>query len=224
MLKIKCIQCGAILAAKDTTVTPFHNYVEGVKYQDYAVTCNKCGGLVVYERFAKKAQANKEKALAKLARKQNKSVAQVKAESGYKTIMRKVGKRAKEIAATYKENPKVKWRDINKAINELPQDEKRVVLAHEDEQNVAILNSGIPKQADNMTAQSMLLLTQSIIECAIADHDEDFFQSEYGKQIVEMYNTALTIHKNHEYGITAEFLLEKMRKNAIKIKGEKEDA
>lgn len=223
MLKIQCAQCGAILKAKDTTTTPFHNFADGVKYQDYAVTCNKCGGIVVYDRMVKKAQANKENALAKLAQKTGKSIAQVKAEGGYNDIMKKVGKRAKEIAASYKENPKVKYKDLNQAINELPPNEKCIVLAHEDKENMAILTAKTPKQVDHISPQSILLLTQSWIECAIADNDEEFFQSEFGKQIADTYNTALTIHTHTDYEVTAELLLEKMRKNAIKIKGEKED-
>ena len=223
MLQIKCDQCGQTLKGKDVKVTTVYAYVRGVKYQDYDVTCPKCGGVVVHDRYAKKAAENMMKALAKVARKTNKSVKQITEAEKYDVIMLKVRKRAKELALCHKSNTAVTLLDLNKAIDELPQEEKNIVLAYEDKQDVALLQALTHKPIKHIKHNAILLLTQGIIESAIAENDEDFFKSEYGVQIVDTYNTTLTIHASHDYGITADLLLEKMRKNAIEIKGENED-
>ena len=85
---------------------------------------------------------------------------------------------------------------------------------------MAMLKAGTKKSTKHIKHNAMLLLTQAIIESAIEEKDEEFFQSEYGVFVVDTYNTALTIQKCHDYGITADFLLEKMRKNAIKVNEE----
>ena len=223
MLNIQCAQCGETLKGKEVKVTPFNNYIEGVKYKDYAVTCPKCGGLVTHERYAKMSAEGKAKAMIRLAKKKKKTVKEISEEERYCTIMRKVGKFAKANALTHKDNPVVKQKDLNKAIEELPKDEKKAMLAYEDKMDMELLKNGVDKPQKNMSPNSMLLLSQAIIESAIKENDEDFFEFEYGAQIVEIYNTMLTARKCHDYGITADLLLEKMRKNAIKVKGEQED-
>jgi hypothetical protein len=222
MLNIQCAKCGAKLKGQETIVTPFFVYLDGIKYQDFKVACNKCGGLVNYERFAKKAAENKAKAMAKLARKQKKTIKQISEEEQYNIIMRKAGKRAKEIATARGVSP-VRLQDFNAAIDELPQEEKDMVLAYEDKVNMALFKSGTNKPTKHIKPNSILLLTQGIIEHAIAEKDEDFFKSEYGAQIVDTYNTTLTMHTSYDYGITADLLLDKMRKDAIKVKGEDDD-
>lgn len=213
MLHIKCEKCGKTLKGKEVTATPFYAYINGVKYQDYAVACIHCGGLVAHERFIAKAAENKKKAMAKLQRKTGKSIKQITEAQQYSTIMRKVYNRAKEIAAS---NPFVRLKDIDEAVNELPQDERNIVLAYEDKQDMALLKSGYSKPTKHIDQKSILLLTQAIIESAIVDKDEDFFKTEYGEQIVDTYNTTLSMHTHHDYEITAALLLEKMRKGGIK--------
>ncbi len=142
----------------------------------------------------------------------------------YNQIMKKVAKRAKEIAISYKGNNIVGLQDFDKAIEELPKKDRDTIHLYEDKQNIKFMQQYAKKPNNDITNNSFLLLTQAIIESAIAENDEEFFKSKYGEMVVDMYNTALTIHKSYDYNITAELLLEKMRKNAIKIKGEKEDA
>lgn len=220
MLKIQCAKCGATLKGLDVIITPIKTYIDNVKYQDFNVVCSKCGGVVVHERYAKMAAENKAKAIAKLACKKGKTIKQITEEEKYNIIMRKASKHAKKIAASYKENPVVTRKDLRKAITELPQDEMDIVLAYEDKLDLEMLKKGTDKPTAHIKPNSILLLTQAIIESAIAEKDEEFFQSKYGEQVVDTYNTALTIHTNNDYGITADFLLEKMRKNAIRVKGE----
>jgi hypothetical protein len=220
MLKIKCDHCGQTLMGKDIKVVPFHEYLDGAKYQDYAVNCTKCGGSIVWDRYVQKAKENKAKALVKLARKKKKTVKQISEEEQYNIIMRKAGERAKEIAKAH--SKPVKLKHLCKAIDELPQDEKSIVLAHEDKLDLELLHQGTNKPTKHIKPNSILLMTQAIIECAIADKDEDFFKSQYGAQIVDTYNNALTIHTSHDYGITADLLLEKMRKGEL-VKGENND-
>lgn len=220
MLQIKCDHCGQTLKGKEVKVTTFDAYVENVKYKDYAVTCSKCGGSVVYEYYAKKAAENKAKAVSKAACKTGKSIKQITKEEKYSLIMRKASKRAKEIAKS-NDRP-LRVQHLSKAIDELPKDEKDIVLAQEDKQDMALLKAGTKKPTKHVKPNSILLLTQAIIELAIAEKDEDFFQSEYGNYIVDAYNTALTNHKCHDYGITAALLLEKMHKGEL-IKGEDDD-
>ena len=139
----------------------------------------------------------------------------MKKNSTYNLIMQKVvltSRKGNQGGTTYKA--------INKAINRLPTKEKAIVLAKEDERNMASLNKKHKKSTDYLVDSSVLLLTQAIIELAIADRDEDFFMSNYGKAIVDGYNTALTIYTKHNYNITAELLLEKMRKGEIVIESE----
>lgn len=221
MLHIQCAQCGAMLKGKEVIITPFSNYINGAKYADYAVTCSKCGGAVVHERYAQMAAKNKAKAMAKIARKTGKTIKKINEEQQYNAIMRKAGKRAKEIAKAHS-NP-TKLKHLNQAIEELPQEEKGLVLAYEDKLNMELLDAGTNKPTKHIKSNAILLLTQSVIECAIADKDEDFFKSEYGAYIVDTYNTVLSMHKHHDYGITAELLLEKMRKGAIRVKGDDND-
>ena len=222
MLHIQCDHCGQTLMGKDIKVVPFHEYLDGAKYQDYAVNCTKCGGSIVWDRYVQKAKENKAKAMAKLARKTKKTVKQITEEEKYNIIMRKAGKRAKEIAAQHKSNPVVTIVDLNKAIDELPQGDKDIMLAYEDKIDMGLLKSGTHKPIKHIKSNAVLLLTQGIIESAIAEKDEDFFKSEYGAQVIETYNTVLTIHTSHDYGITADLLLEKMRKGEL-VKGENDD-
>ena len=224
MLKIQCTHCNQMLMGKEIKVEPFHAYIGAAKYQDYAVTCTKCGGAIVWDRYTEKAAENKAKAIRKAANKKVKPVKKVKKIEPYEVIMRKVGKRAKELAKLHPGAPAVQWGDFYDSINELPPDEKSIVLDYEDKQNMELLKKPNHKTNNKVTPQCMLLLTQAIIERAIADYDEGFFESEYGAYVVDTYNTMLSIHKHHNYGITAELLLEKMRKNAIKMKGEEDDA
>ena len=79
---------------------------------------------------------------------------------------------------------------------------------------MALLHGKNNKHID-IDANSILLLTQGIIEVAVLDKDESFFATDYGKSIIDAYNTALTIHTRHDYEITAEFILDKMRKGEI---------
>jgi hypothetical protein len=224
MLKIQCTKCNQTLKGKEITITPFHAYINGVKYQDYACTCSKCGGSVVHDRMVRTAEANKAKAMAKLARKAGKSVQKFTEEQQYDAIMRKVGKRAREIAASYKENPITTLQDLSKAIDELPQEERDIVLAHEDKENMELLRVGTKKPTKHIKPASIVLLTQAIIESARDDKDEDFLKYGYGEYVVDAYNTALTNHKHHDYGITAALLLEKMQNGELAPKGEDEDA
>lgn len=223
MLQIKCDHCGQLLKGKDVKIDAFYDYLNGVKYKKYTTACKKCGGFVYWERYAQKNEENAATALEKFADKKGETIKQIAQSKQYNEIMKKVGERAREIAATCPSNPAVKVQDIYAAVDELPQSEKDIILAHEDKQDMALLHDGNKRSADHIKPNSILLLTQAIIELAIAENDEDFFKSEYGEQIVDTYNTALTIHKSHDYGITAELLLEKMRKNAIKVKGENDD-
>lgn len=220
MLQIKCDHCGQTLKGKEVKVEPFYDYIEGIKYQDYAVTCTKCGRVIVWDRYTQKATENKEKAIAKLARKTKKTVNQITEAEKYNAIMRKVGKRAKEMASCRVDTRPLQI-DINAAVNELPQDERIIVFAYEEKQDMALLQAPNHKN-EKAKSNSILLLTQAVIESAIAENDEDFFKSEYGVQIVDTYNTVLTMHKHHDYGITAALLLEKMRKNEL-VKGECDD-
>lgn len=221
MLQITCAQCGKKLMGKEVIVTPFHAYIDGVRYQDFNATCANCGGSVVHERFAKKASANKAKAMTKIARKTGKSIKKISEEEQYTAIMRKTSKRAKEIAKAHSKPLRVKH--LCKAIDELPPDEKRIVLAQEDKQDMELLKVKTNKPTKHISTNSILLLTQSIIEVAIQDGDEDFFQSQYGEYIVDTYNTTLAVHKGHNYEITAKLLLEKMRQGKIKVKGCEEE-
>ena len=222
MLKIQCNQCGSILKGKEVNITTFDNYVNGVKYKDYAVTCSKCGSAVRHERIAKQAEKNKAKAMAKVARKTGQSVKQLTEEEEYNAAMYKALEIAKN-EAKKKKKPVVKIKHLNRAIDKLPKKDRDIVLAHEDKMNMEMLKSNGKKDTDHIKSNSILLLTQAIIEQAIADNDEDFFMSEYGSQIVDTYNTMLTEHKKCDYNITADLLLEKMRKKTIHIKGERED-
>ena len=129
--------------------------------------------------------------------------------------MRKVGKRAKEIAVSYKENPVVTLQDFSKAIDELPQEERDIVLAHEDKENMELLRIGTKKPTKHIKPASIVLLTQAIIESARDDKDEDFLKYGYGEYVVDAYNTALTNHKHHDYGITAALLLKKIRNGEL---------
>lgn len=221
MLKIQCAQCGQTLKAKEINVSTFDAYVGNVKYKDYATTCMKCGGFVIYERIQKLAEKNKAKAMGKAVRATGKSSKQLTEEQQYNTIMRKVSRRAREIASTYKENVTVHSRDLYKAIDELPKDEKAIMLAYEDKMDMRLLKAGTHKPTKHITPNAILLLTQAIIEDAIINKDEDFFQFEYGAQVVDTYNTALTIHTHTDYEVTAELLLEKMRKGKIRISYER---
>lgn len=212
MLKIKCDHCGATLKGQDVYVIPFNAYIDGVKYKDYTAHCIKCDGVVIYDRYVQKAEENKAKAIEKVARKKGKTVSQVSEEEQYLSVMRKVGKRAREIAAARTTSPAVRITDVSKAVHELPQDEKDFMLAYEEKQDMALLDQKYDKPTDHIKVNSILLWTQAIIESAIADNDEDFFKSKYGAHIVETYNAALAVHKCHDYGITAALLLDKMRK------------
>lgn len=217
MLKIKCSQCNAILKGVDIVVTTFDHYEHNIKYKDYAVTCPHCGGSIVWDRYVQKAEENKAKAVAKMAKKKGKSVEQIASPNQYEVIMRGVFNRAKELGTSYKKNNIVGKRDFYKAFNELPQDQRDVVLEYEDQEHMKLLNKKPDKPSEQISEHSMLLLTQSIINLAILDKDEEFFKSNYGKQIVAMYNAALTIYKKHDFNITAELLLEKMQKGKIKL-------
>ena len=219
MLHIQCNHCGQTLKGKEVAVTPFYEYFNGIKYQNYAVVCSKCDGVIVWDRYAEKAAANKAKAMAKAVKKTQKSVKQITEEEQYAIIMRKVGKRAKDIATARNVSPP-KVEDFYKAVDELPKNEKAFVLAYEEKQDMELLKVVNNKPTKHIAPNSILLLTQAIIESAIADKDEDFFQSKYGEQVVDTYNTMLTVRKGHDYGITADLLLEKMLKKSIQVQGE----
>ena len=221
MFKSPCAHCSSMLKGKEINVTTFDAYISGVKYKDYAVTCSKCGGTIVWDRYAQKSAENKAKAAKKAATKKGKSVKQITEEERYMIIMRKVGKRAKEIADARNVSP-AKVQDLNAAVNELPDNEKSFVLAYEEKQDMAILKNGHYKTHDKATPQCILLMTQAIIASAIEEKDEDFFEHEYGKHVVDTYNAALTVHKGTDYGITAELLLEKMRKGKLAVNQEEE--
>ena len=223
MLHIQCAQCGATLMGKDVNMTIEDAYIDGIKYKNYAASCNKCGGAVVHERLAQMTAKSKAKAMAKLAKRKKKTVKQISEEEQYTTIMCKAGKRARELAELHPVNPAVRVKDFYAAVDELPKEEKQIVLTYEDKMDMQMLKNGASKPASHIKPNAILLLTQGIIESAIAEKDEDFFQSQYGAQIVDTYNTALTAHTSNDYGITARFLLEKMRKRQIKVKGEQDD-
>lgn len=207
MLKIKCHDCGAKLKGIDIIVKPFFNYVQNVKYKDYTTTCSKCGGVIVWDRYAKKAEENKAKALRK------KGIS-MSSPSQYDTIMVKVKKRAKEIT---QDNglDKVRLVDLNQAINELPPQEREIVLAYEDKGNVEILNSKCYKSTEQIDISAVLLLNQAIIVDALIDKDIDFFKSNYGGAIVSAYDSALTLYKGCDYNITSELLLEKIENGQV---------
>ena len=133
-------------------------------------------------------------------------------ETAYDAIMRKVGKTIAPSDSSLK-----RLYDFNKAINKLPEDKRQIIIKHEDGQDMALLDKENHKPKKCVADNSILLLTQGIIELAIADKDETFFMSEYGKTIVDTYNFMLTSHTKHNYNITAELLLEKMRKGTIQI-------
>lgn len=215
MLHIKCDHCGADLKGSEVIITSFDAYFENIKYKDYTATCSKCGGIVVYDKCTQMRDKNKAKAMAKLSKKTGRSVAQISEAEQYNTIMHKVGKKVPK----HLETPTAKMMCFNKLVADLPPDEKKIVLEYEDKQDVALLHKKNNKPT-NIEPKSILLLTQSIIELAIADKDEDFFQSKYGEHIVDAYNTALTLYTKHDYEITAELLLEKMRKGVIVLNAE----
>lgn len=223
MLQIKCQHCGAILKAKEIIINQFIVKEDAVAYKEYICICSKCNQSVEWDRYAQKAAENKAKAMAKLARKTKKTVKQITEAEKYNAIMKKAGKRAREFAKYHTSNVAVTVLDLNMAIDELPQDEKQIVLAYEDKQDMGLLKAGTHKPTKHIKSNSILLMTQAIIESAIEENDEDFFKSEYGAQVVDTYNLALTDHKHHDYGITAALLLEKMRKGEL-VKGEDDDA
>jgi hypothetical protein len=220
MLQIKCDHCGQTLKGKDVEVTTFDAYVGKAKYKDYDVTCTKCGGSIMWDRYTQKAAENKAKALAKLARKKKTTVKQITEAEKYSIIMSKAGKRAQDFVLV---GP-VKLQHLNRAIEELPQDERNFVLSYEDKHDMTMLKAGTKKSTKHIRSNAILLLTQAIIESGIEENDVDFFKSEYGAFVVDTYNAALTNHKHHDYGITAALLLEKMRKGKIHVKGEDDDA
>lgn len=223
MLHIQCTKCGAILKGKEVNITIQDAYINGIKYKSYVASCNKCGGVVMHERIAKMTAKSKAKAMVKLARKKQPIVKQVTEEEEYAKIMQRVGKRAKELALSHPSNTAVRVEDLYAAVDELPAAEKGFVLAYEDKQDIALLKAKTKKDVSHIANNSILLLTQGIIESAIAENDEDFFKSEYGEQIVDTYNTTLTIYKGTDYEITAALLLEKMRKKSIATKGEEDN-
>ena len=137
--------------------------------------------------------------------------------------MKKVGKRAKDFAMLHTSNKAVNIADINKAVEELPPEEKSFVLAYEDKQDMALLKRPVHQTHPKATPQCMILLTQAIIESARDEEDEDFFKAGFGAFVVDTYNSALTVHKGHDYEITAGLLLEKMQKGLFQPKGEKYD-
>jgi transcriptional regulator with GAF, ATPase, and Fis domain len=211
MAKIKCDHCGTELKYKDIVVVSFYKHEDDIKYKDYTATCSKCGGVISWDRYVQKAAENKAKALEKFARKKGKSAAQITEAKQYDAIMQRISSNIvhnpDNFTATIKQ--------FNKAINELPDEEKRIVLAYEDKKDMEIIKGTYYKSTKNVTSNSVLLLTQAIIESAIIDKDECFFASNYGKNIVDMYNAALTLHIGHDYEITADLLLEKMQKGTI---------
>lgn len=220
MLHIKCDHCGQDLKGREVIVTPFYAYIEGSRYQDYAVTCSKCGGIIVWDRYAQKAAENKAKAVRKAAGKKGKTVKQITEAEQYNAIALKAYKRAEELALLHKHSHVVTMLDFNQAIEELPQSDKAIMLDYEDKQDMLMLKMRNHKPTKHIKSNSILLLTQAIIESAIEEQDEDFFKAEYGAFVGDTYNTTLTVHKCHDYGITAELLLEKMRKKSIQIQGE----
>lgn len=223
MLKIQCAHCNQILMGKEIKVKPFYVHINEITYQDYAVTCTKCGGAIVWDRYTEKAAENKAKAIRNAANKQVKPVKKVKKIESYEVIMHKVGKRAKELSLRHPWICGVQLGDFYDAINELPPDEKRMVLKYEDKQDIELLKRPIYKTHAKATPQCILLLTQAIFESARDEFDEDFFKSKFGEFVVDVYNAALIAYKNHDYDITAGLLLDKMRKGEWK-KGEEEDA
>lgn len=214
MLHIKCEKCGITLKGQEVKVEPFNNFIDGVKYKDYAVTCPKCGSAVLHERYAKKAHENKMEAISKTARKKGKTLTQITDEMKYNTIMREVGKRAREISISHNDS-EVKYKYFDQAIKELPQDKKQFILAYEDEQDMALLNKKCTKSTDRMTVNSILLINQGIIIRALKENDKDFLSSKYGKTIVDSYNAALTLYKGCDYNITSSLLLEKIESGEI---------
>ena len=207
MLKIQCHDCGCELKGGEIVITPFYNYINEVKYKDYATTCSKCGGIVIYDRLVKKAEENKQKALEKMVRKKGKSIEQLTEQNSYKAIMREVYGEAQKIGQTYKANNIVSRRDFFKVFKTLPQDKKSVVVEYEDKENMKVFQKKCNKPIDHIPDTSVLLLTQEIVTLALIDKDEDFFKSQYGHAIVNMYNTALSIYEDMDYNITAEFCL-----------------
>ncbi len=223
MLHIKCAHCGATLKGKDVIVATIPNFDGGVTYKDYAVTCPKCCGAIVWDRYVQKAAENKAKAVARLLKKLKKNMRQVSDEERYDEIMLRVAATAKKKAEENKENPKVRLKDLEAAVDDLPQETKDIMLAYEDKMDMAMLKIESGKHDEYVENSSILLLTQAIITLAIEDKDEDFFKSQYGEYIVDTYNNALTLHKHHDYNITACLLLEKMRQGKIKVRGESND-
>ena len=106
------------------------------------------------------------------------------------------------------------------AIKQMPDDAKKAMLKHEDKLDMALLKTPSKRQTDHIQPNAILLWTQAWIERAIAEKDEDFFMSEFGAQVCDTYNLALKAHTKQDHHITAALLLEKMRKNEIKVKGD----
>lgn len=69
MLNLHCTHCGATLKVTEVKVTSFYTIKDTLKYKDYAVECSKCGGSVVWNKYAEKAEENKQKALARRIKK-----------------------------------------------------------------------------------------------------------------------------------------------------------
>lgn len=220
MLQIKCDHCGQILKGKDVVVTKFMAQSGGVEYKDYACSCPKCGGSIEWDRYTQKGEENKAKALVKLSLKTGKSVKRLTEEEKYNVFMRQAYAIAKQNAAKDKEIPIVKARDMLRAIKQMPDDTKQSMLEYEDKLDMALLKSGSKKPTEHVKPNAILLLTQAIIARAIVDKDEDFFRSEYGAQVCDTYNLALTAHTGHDNGITAAILLKKMQQGEIKVRGE----
>lgn len=207
MLKIKCNDCGAELKGIEIIVKPFYNYEKNVKYKDYATTCSKCGGVIVWDKCVKKAEENKAKAFRK------KGIS-MDSPTQYDDIMVKVKKRAKQIT---QDNglDKVRLVDLNQAINELPPQEREIVLAYEDKCDIEMLNSKCYKPTEEIDINGVLLLNQAIIIDALADKDIDFFKSNYGGAIVAAYDSALTLYKGYDYNITSELFVEKIENGQV---------
>ena len=139
----------------------------------------------------------------------------------YAAIMHNAGKHAKILAKRHKSMPAVQIIDWYDAINALPLDSREILLAYEDKQDMKLLQLGTNKPTKHISSNSILLLTQAIIESAISENDEDFFKTEYGAFVVDGYDLALTDRKHYDYNITAELLLEKMRKGKIRVSYER---
>lgn len=214
MLKIKCHNCGVDLKAGEVIIEPFYNYINDVKYKDFNTTCSKCGGEIFWERFINKAEENKKKALEKMVCKTGKSIDEIISQNPYDVIMTKVKKRAKELTKA-RGIEQIGLDEIDDAINELPSKEKNIVLAYEDAQNMAILNAKYYKPIEQVSMNAVLLANQAIIISALEDKDKDFFKGKYGGSIVDAYNSALTLHKNHDFNITAKLLLEKIESGQV---------